>query len=248
MKLKSGWYSHRLDESVNVVRWGTFGTPVLLFPTAGGDAEECERFLMMKVLKPLLDGGKIKIYSCDSIGGRAWINGEMSGREKAAVQNRFDAFIYKELVPAIRADCKNPEIEIVTAGSSIGAFNALAATCRHPDVFKAAIAMSGTYDLTRWMTGDHTLDFHYSSPLHFLPTLSPDGPHLRQLRERFILLATGEGRWEAPEESWRVGQMLGSQGVPNRVDFWGKEYHHDWMTWRDMLPKYLTRLVDEGKL
>ncbi len=29
-----------------LVRWGTYGQPVLLFPTAGGDAEEIERFLL----------------------------------------------------------------------------------------------------------------------------------------------------------------------------------------------------------
>jgi esterase/lipase superfamily enzyme len=42
-----------------MARWGTFGTPVLLFPTAGGDFEEIERFLMIKVLSPLIDAGKI---------------------------------------------------------------------------------------------------------------------------------------------------------------------------------------------
>ncbi|MBT9558473.1 MAG: prolyl oligopeptidase family serine peptidase [Myxococcales bacterium] len=246
-KVLGGWYSHRLDESVNVARYGTGGQPILLFPTAGGDAEECERFLMMKVLAPLIDGGKIKIYSCDSIAGRAWIDGDLKGRTKAAIQNRFDAFIYRELVPAIRADSRNPNAEIITAGASIGAFNAVASLCRHPDVFKACIAMSGTYDFGRWMTGDHTLDYHYSSPLHFLPSF-PEGPELDQLRRRFALIATGEGRWEAPEESWRIGQVLGSRGVPNRVDFWGKDKDHDWMTWREMLPHYLGKLASEGKL
>ena len=40
MKLKTSWWSPRLEQEVNVCRWGEVGAPVLLFPTAGGDAEE----------------------------------------------------------------------------------------------------------------------------------------------------------------------------------------------------------------
>jgi esterase/lipase superfamily enzyme len=35
--------------------------------------------------------------------------------------------------------------------------------------------------------------------------------------------------------------VLGAKGVPNYVDLWGPEWHHDWVTWREMLPKYLDR-------
>ena len=34
------WYTKCLEQDVQLVRWGHYGTPVLLFPTAGGDAEE----------------------------------------------------------------------------------------------------------------------------------------------------------------------------------------------------------------
>ena len=64
------------------------------------------------------------------------------------------------------------------------------------------------------------------------------------LRERFVLLAHGKGRWESPEESWRVADALGAKGVPNRVDEWGTEWDHDWPTWRRMMPQYLGELLD----
>ncbi len=241
MKHTTRWYSPRLNTEVLVARWGHFGMPVLLFPTAGGDAEECERFLMIDALRPLIDAGRIKVFTCDSVAGRIWTDGESSGAFRARIQNAFDGFVTEELVPAIYADCHTPGIDITVAGASIGAFNSLAAICRHPDLFNAAICMSGTYDLSRWMGGEHTLDFHYCSPLHFLPGL-PDGPQLARLRERFVLLATGEGRWEAPGESWWAAQVLGEKGVPNRVDPWGQDYDHDWVTWREMLPMYLDRM------
>ncbi|MCH9681788.1 MAG: prolyl oligopeptidase family serine peptidase [Deltaproteobacteria bacterium] len=241
MKLTTRWYSPRLNTEVLVARWGHYGLPVLLFPTAGGDAEECERFLMIDALRPLIEAGRIKVFTCDSVAGRIWTDGESSGAFRARIQNAFDGFVAEELVPAIRNDCNDGGIEIVSAGASIGAFNALSAICRHPDLFKAAVCMSGTYDLSRWMQGEHTLDFHYASPLHFLPGLG-DGAQLALLRERFVLLATGEGRWEDPGESWRAAHVLGEKGVPNRVDPWGTQYDHDWPTWREMLPRYLAEL------
>ncbi len=242
MKDGSSWYSERLQQQMRVVRWGHYGTPVLLFPTAGGDAEECERFEMIEALEPLITEGKIKVYSVDSIAGAAWVSDHHGPLHCAWLQNQFDAAIYHEVVPSIRMDCQDPRIEIVAAGASVGAFNSVASVCRHPDVFSGAIAMSGTYDLTEWLHGEWSDDFYYSSPIHYLPGLE-EGEQLHRLRQRFIFLPTGEGRWEDPQQSWRMAEVLGSKGIPNRVESWGPEWDHDWPTWRVMLPKYLAELA-----
>ena len=148
-----------------------------------------------------------------------------------------------EVVPAIRADCESPDIEIITSGASIGAYNALAVLCRWPDVFRAAICMSGTYDLARFVNGPIDDNFRAASPLHLLPTLDEDGALLERLRTRFVVLACGEGANEDIGESWRIAHELGARGIPNRVDSWGPEWPHDWQTWRHMLPQYLDEHV-----
>ena len=71
MKLTDRWYSARLEQEVGIARWGQFGTPVLIFPTAGGDCEEIERFHVIDALSELIEEGRIKVYSCDSVAGRA---------------------------------------------------------------------------------------------------------------------------------------------------------------------------------
>jgi esterase/lipase superfamily enzyme len=239
-KLKTTWHSHRLGQDVTVTRWGDIGTPVLFFPTAAADAEEVERFLMVQALEPLLAAGRIKLYSVDSVAGQALLAGK-SAREIGRVQSRYDEYLYHELVPAIRKDCQSPGIEIVVTGPSIGAFNALSVICRHPDVFSKAICMSGTYDVTKWMNHEVPEDHYFASPVHFLPSLA-EGAQLARLRQRFVLLTHGTGRWEEPQQSWRVADVLGKKGVPNRVDAWD-DRDHDWPTWRDMLPRYLGELV-----
>jgi len=241
MKETTRWHSERLGEPVQVVRWGSFGKPVLLFPTAGGDAEEVERFHMIDVLEDLLAAGRIKVYSCDSVAGQWLVSGKGSPQHRCALQNRFQQFVYHELVPAIRADCKSPDIEIIATGASIGAFHALAVLCRFPDAFSHAVGMSGTYDIARFIQGPVTDDLHAATPVHFLRHMN--GPALDRLRTRFAILASGEGRAEDVGESWRIAHVLGSRGVPNRVDPWGKDWNHDWPTWRHMLPQYLEELT-----
>ena len=241
-KEKTSWHSPRLHQEITLARWGEVGTPLLVFPTAGGDAEECERFHLIDAVAHLLEQGRIKCYSVDSVAGQALLNGN-GAAEACRVQRAFLECVYHEVVPAIRQDCKTPDIEVVCTGASIGAFNALAAVCRHPDVFKKAICMSGTYDLRRFMQGQPTRDYYECSPLDFVPRLPEGGAALNRLRQRFVLLTHGEGRAEDPKQSWRVADALGGRGVPNRVDSWGADWPHDWVTWREMLPKYVQELV-----
>ena len=239
-KLKTTWYSQRLGQEVTVTRWGERGAPVLFFPTAAADAEEVERFQMVMALQPLLDAGRIKLYSVDSVAGRALLSGKSAG-EIGRVQTQYDGYVYHELVPAIRRDCGAPAADIVVTGPSIGAFNALSLICRHPDAFSRAICMSGTYDITKWMNHEVPSDHYFASPVHFLPNLG-EGEQLARLRTRFVLLTHGTGRWEEPAQSWRAADVLGKKGIPNRVDAWdGRD--HDWPTWRDMLPKYLGEMT-----
>ena len=241
MKEVIRWYSSNVGQEVQLVRWGHFGAPVLLFPTAGGDAEEIERFKLIAALRPLIDAGRIKVYSTDSVAGQAWFSGDHSAAYCSRLQNGFDALVYSEITPAIRRDCNSDDIEIIVAGASIGAFNAVATLCRHPDAYKLAIAMSGTFDLSKYLEGSFNQDFYFSSPLHYLPQL--EGPQLEMLRQRMVVLPTGEGNYEDIGESWRIARILGAKGVPNRVDSWGANYHHDWVTWREMLPKYLDKFT-----
>jgi esterase/lipase superfamily enzyme len=237
-KTSTTWRSERLQREVKLVRWGTFGTPVLMFPTAGGDAEEIERMQMLIALGPLVEAGKIKVYSCDSVAGRAMLVQEGTAQHRMWVQNMFQQYVRHEVVPAIRMDCQDENLEIVVSGASIGAFHAVAVLCRWPNVFSKCLAVSGTYKLERFLKAEHyTQDFAVSSPHLFVPTLS--GHHLDVLRARFILFCSGEGRAEDIGESWSMARILGDKGIPNRVDSWGPDWPHDWQTWRKMVPQYL---------
>src|SRR3954449_3902011 len=74
VKATERWYSERLQHPISLARWGHYGAPVLVFPTAGGDAEEIERNDVVAACGPLLDAGRVKIYSCDSTAGLAMVS------------------------------------------------------------------------------------------------------------------------------------------------------------------------------
>ncbi|MEO0481046.1 MAG: alpha/beta hydrolase-fold protein [Planctomycetota bacterium] len=246
-KERATWHSDRIGREITLCRWGEVGTPLLIFPTAAGDAEEGERFHLIDAISEHLTNQRVKAYAVDSVAGQEWLKNDNSFQNAGRMQHAFDAVLAEEIVPAIHRDCGfEPFAEgaprILLAGASIGAFNALATILRHPDLFSTAICMSGTYDIGKWLKGQPDESYLSASPLHFLPNI-PEGEHLEKCRNTFVLLTHGTGRWEDPQESWKVANALGARQIPNRVDEWGDEWDHDWITWRDMLPKYLDELL-----
>jgi esterase/lipase superfamily enzyme len=235
------WYSDRLGQDITVMRWGAVGTPVLVFPSAGGDAGEIERHGLVDACGPLLAEGRVKLYSVDSVAGQAMVTKAGSAEHRMWLLNQFHECVRWEVVPAIHSDLGGQAIDVITAGASIGAFNAVAVLCRYPDVFGAAIGMSGSYRIERFYDQAWSQDLYHSAPLQFVPGL--EGPQLDRLRQRWVVLASGEGEWEDAGESWRMAEVLGAKGIPNRVDNWGPQWDHQWPTWRQMLPQYLRELT-----
>jgi esterase/lipase superfamily enzyme len=240
-KVVERWYSGRVETEITVVRWGSFGAPVLVFPSAGGDAEEIERFGLIEACGPLLAEGRVKLYSVDSLAGQAMIMKTGTLEHRMWLLSQFHECVRWEVIPAIHADLGGQDIDVIATGASIGAFNAVAVLCRYPDVFSAAIGMSGSYRIERFYDDAWNQDLYYSAPLQFLPGL--EGPQLDQLRTRRVILAAGEGKWEDIGESWQMAAVLGAKSIPNRVDNWGPQWSHDWPTWHRMLPQYLRELT-----
>jgi esterase/lipase superfamily enzyme len=241
LKIRERWFSERMHEDITVVRWGTFGRPVLVFPSAGGDAEEVERYGLVNACGPLLASGRVKLYSVDSVAGQAMVTKTGSVEHRMWLLNQYQECIRWEVLPAIHADLGGQAMEVITTGASIGAFNAVAMLCRYPDAFAAAIGMSGSYRIERFYDEAWSQDLFFAAPLQFVPGL--EGPALDRLRTRRAILASGEGDWEDIGSSWQMAAALGAKGIPNRVDNWGPQWKHDWDTWRHMLPQYLEELT-----
>ena len=40
-----------------------------------------------------------------------------------------------------------------------------------------------------------------------------------------------------------MAELLKAKGLPTTLEIWGQDVHHDWPTWRTMLPLFLEKLA-----
>lgn len=237
-----GWHSPALGLDMPIAAYGDRGRPLLLFPTAAADFLENERFFLVKSVEPFLAGGRLRLFSIDSINRHAWMNRSLPVPEQARRQALYCRYIEEEVVPYIRHLCGNEGVRLGATGASFGAFHAANAVFRRPDFFDTLIAMSGFYDLApNYMQGFSDDNCYYNNPAWYIPGLS--GHYLDLLRgPTRIVLTSGQGAWEAPDESRRFSEILHRKAIPHTLDLWGTDVNHDWPWWRRMLPHWVDRL------
>jgi esterase/lipase superfamily enzyme len=233
----SSWYSPSLGSEMPIAMYGHHGFALLMVPTAAADYLEYERFQLMDHLAPLVDAGKMKVFSVNSINTESWLNKQMEGAHKAIRQNQFNDYIYNEVVPYIKNNT-SWETPIIVTGASFGALHSMNLFLKRPDLINGAIAMSGVYDLTEYTDGYYDDQVYYNSPIHYMPNLN-DHYVLEQIRRGKLIMATGQGSYEDPEANRRFSAVLNTKSIPHELDLWGHDVTHDWPTWRTMLPHFL---------
>ena len=234
----TSWYSPALSQDMPISVYGHYGFSILLIPTAAADYLEYERFQMMDALAPVLDSGKCKIYSINSINNESWLNNEMYPPHKAIRHNQFNEYVVNEVIPFIK-QTSSDDTPIYTCGASFGALHAMNLFLRFPDKINGAIAMSGVYNLAEYTKGFYDDQVYFNSPEHYIKNLS-DSWFLEKIRaSKHIHLYTGSGDYEDPDASKRFSEILNEKQIAHDLGIWGADIKHDWPTWRMMLPYIL---------
>jgi esterase/lipase superfamily enzyme len=234
------WESAALGRPMHAVEYGHWGFAVLLFPTADADEYEAERCGLIDAAGDLLDRGVCKIFAVEGIAHESWLNEHVPSSYRARRQDDYSACVAGEIAPLIHRRT-SPTTMILTAGASLGAYQAANAFFRRPDLFAGMIGMSGSYDATLYTDGFCDDAVYFNSPMHFLPNLT-DPAFLRPLRASGrIHLLCGQGDHETPEHTTELAEVLGALKIPHHLELWGHDMPHDWPTWRPMLPHVLAR-------
>lgn len=234
-----GWHSPSLGEDAPLAIYGHYGFALLLVPTAGADYLEYERFQLMDSLRPLVEGGKCKVFSINSVNKQSWMNKQMEGAHKAIRQNQWNQYVFNEVIPFIR-NSTSADTPIIVSGASFGALHSMNLFLKRPDLFNGVIAMSGVYNLMEYTDGYYDEQVYFNSPAHYLPKLT-DEWYLSQIRRsQHIHIFSGEGPYEAPDAAREFAGTLYNKGIWYDLDIWGPEWKHDWPTWRAALPHILS--------
>ena len=234
----TSWLSQTLNKDMPVAVYGDYGFALLLVPTAAADYLEYERFQLIDSLAPVINSGKVKVFSVNSINNESWLNENMAGEHKGIRHNQFNNYIFNEVIPFIKNNTSD-ETPIFTCGASFGALHSMNLFLKRPDLINGVIAMSGVYDLVEYSKGFFDDQVYFNSPQHYVPNLQ-DEWYLSQIKNsHHIHLLSGSGDYEDPEASRKFSQVLSNKHIRHTLDIWGKEWKHDWPTWRAMLPYYL---------
>ena len=239
----TAWFSNNLNIEMPLVAYGHAGYPLLMFPTAAADYLEYERFHLVDAIRPFIDAGKIRAYSINSVNRYSLLNEQMPPQMKAQLLTQYDRYLSDEVLPLIRSDSGDDNARPLTTGASLGAFLALNTYCKHPDLYRGTIAMSGGYDIKSYLQGYYDDNVYFNNPVDYLSNLNDDYvlPRLRQA-DAFVLMS-GQGAYEAPERNRQLSDILNAKEIPHTLDLWGQDVDHDWPWWRKMLPYALGKLL-----
>lgn len=234
----TSWHSPSLNKDMPIAVYGSYGFALLLVPTAAADYLEYERFQLLDSMQDFVNGGKVKVFSINSINNESWLNNDIEPYHKVMRQRQFNDYVYNEVVPFIRTNT-SADTPIIISGASFGALHSMNLFLKRPDLINGVIAMSGVYDLTEYSKGYFNDDVYFNSPQHYMPNLT-DHNVLEQIRRSsHIHILSGEGAYEDPNASRSFAGILYSKNINYELDIWGHEWTHDWPTWRAMLPHYL---------
>lgn len=231
------WYSPALNKEMPIAVYGHYGFALLMIPTAAADYLEYERFQLIEYLRPFIDAGKLKVFSINSINTESWMNKEMEGAHKAIRHNQFNEYVFQEVIPFVK-NFTSQDTPIITTGASFGALHAMNLFLKKPELIQGVISMSGVYDLTEYTQGFYDDQVYFNSPIHYIPNLG-DHEILEKIRSGKIIIGTGSGSHEDPEANKRFSNVLHTKSIPHELDVWGSDIHHDWPTWRKMLPYFI---------
>lgn len=223
---------------MGVVVFGHWGPPMIAFPTTGGDEWEYERQGVIGAISSFIDSGRVKVFAVNTNNGDSFGNSHAHPRHRSWMQAQYDDYIVQEVVPFIRSHCRSWDVPIGTMGASLGGYHALNTLLKHPDIVKRCYALSGVYDMKRFMGGDYDDNFYFNNPVDYAANIHDDWTR-QQLSTCDIHVATGTGPWEHPEEAYRLSGILAARGIPHHLDDWGPQGGHDWPYWRHMFWEYL---------
>ena len=228
------WHSPSLNRNMELLVFGHGGARVLVFPTSKGKFYEWEDRGMMGALGEHLERGWIQVYCVDSVDEESWYAFGKHPSARAWRHMEYENYLLNEVLPL--SESKNPNPYLIVTGASFGAYHAMNFGLRHPDKVNRVIAMSGLYDVERWV-GDYRDDnIYYNCPCLYIPNESDEG-RLALLRKLDIIIAVGRDDSNIGNNRWFSSALWG-KGIGNALREWDG-WAHDWPWWLRMIQLYI---------
>lgn len=219
---------------MELVWYGTWGRPVLAFPTSLGSCFQNEDMGLVGGLAHKIVGGEIQVCCVDPIDGEHWYNDGAHPGWKVHRYGQYFRYLESEVVPFVRSKAERDDL--VLFGASFGAYHAMNFAGRSPASASRVICFSGLYDIHRFLHGWWSDDCYFNCPTAYFPNMPRR--EVERLSHVGFVIATGEHDHLVNENRW-FAEMLAGKGLNVHAEFWPGVFGHDWPWWRDNLGRFL---------
>lgn len=218
---------------IEMLIYGHYGHPVIVFPTTKGRYYESKDFKLIDSVAHLIDAGKVKIYCPDSVDAYSLYDKSIPPVQRVKNHKYYMQFIQNEVVDAIRSTYNIPKVGV--AGASFGGYHAANFAFSYPDRVSHLFSMSARFDINDFIDGFYNDDVYFNNPVDYLP--GNNHPDLWRMK-----IVLGYGEWDiCRDANLHMSHLLNQKNIPHWLDErrWAE---HDWPIWRDMFADYLSRL------
>ena len=234
------WLSPAINKEIELLVFGSTGTPVLFFPTRSARFYDYENWRIVSAIQDKIEKGLLQLFCVDSIDSESFY-ADAPPSERIQKHLQYEKYILNEVIPFIKN--KNQNQELVAAGCSLGGYHAVNIAFRHPQYFSKVVGMSSRYDLTIGMPpfldlfeGYFDENIYYNMPCMFVPNIN-DENILTQLRKLQITLAVGECD-PFITTNHCLSNALRNKDICHEFYIWNEEAHRP-RHWRQMVQLYL---------
>ena len=138
---------------MGVAVFGHWGPPLLAFPTSHGDEWELQRNGMIDAIAEFIDAGRVKVFCVGSNNHESFLNSGAHPFHRSWRQRMFDEYIREEVFPFIYASVPEPGSRLRRWAPHSAPITRRIRSSAIPHRVKRCYALSGVYDLKRFMDG-----------------------------------------------------------------------------------------------
>jgi esterase/lipase superfamily enzyme len=233
------FFSQVLQRNMDVLHFGDWGYPMVLFPTSRGRFYDLEDRGIISSLRAHLDRGYVQVFCVETLDWEVLLApvclAERRDRWLALERHWTDEFL-----PHLRDKAQNDFV--VAAGCSLGATHALNLSLRHPGAVRRCLAMGGPYDMVQiasmyggYDRAESQRALYFIDPMAYMANM-----------DRATWFGLGGGALDIKllsahrdiclDDHLRLARLMGQNGIPHHLEVWDGD--HDWPTWRAQIAAF----------
>ena len=229
------WRSPSLGIDMELLVFGSSGTPVLAFPTGEGRFYEWENEGLIDALSLQLENGYNQLFCVDTVDEESFFNADVNPYTRLMRHEQYEAYILEEVLPYIRSF--NNRNFLITAGIGFGGYHASNLALKHPRKFQKLISINASYNIKPFMDDFYDKNVYFNNPVDYLSNLN-DPDIIRVINQTDIRLIT-EPSSETHGEVKHLSTILNERFIDHQLDIWDETKVEEPGQWGDILLKHI---------